>query len=105
MYYKVIKNNRVIDVLDRLTFVKYQEKNNRMLLCSEDEAQGFLSSDQTKIWHESSLYKIPVPGYDTVEIEPIDIYEYESLKALNYKTPQEIIDAYTLEILPLIGGV
>ena len=26
MYYKVLKDNKVIDVLDHLTFVKYQQK-------------------------------------------------------------------------------
>lgn len=105
MYYKVMKNNRVIDVLDKLIYVKYQEKNNRMVLCTEDDAQGFLSSDLSRIWHEVSLYKIPIPGYDTVDLEPIDEYEYETLKVFNGKTPEEIIDAYTLQILPLIGGV
>lgn len=104
MYYKVIKNDRVIDVLDKLIFVKYCAESNRMLLCTEDDAQGFLSSDQTRIWHEVSLYKIPIPGYDTVKLLEIDIYEYEQLKRFNYKTPEELIDAYTLEIIQMLEG-
>lgn len=105
MYYKVIKNNKVIDVLDKLVFVKYQEKNKRMVLCPEDDAQGILSSDGSKIWHEVSLYKIPISGYDTVRLEKIDEEEYRMLTIFNGKTPEEIIDAYTLSILPLIGGM
>lgn len=42
MYYKVMYNDRVIDVLDHLTYVKYQPKHKIMTLCPEDEAQGLL---------------------------------------------------------------
>lgn len=42
-------------------------------------------------------------GYDTVQLIPIDTYEYQKLKALNGKTAEEIIDAYTLTLLE--GGV
>lgn len=104
MYYKVMKNERVIDVLDKLIYVKYQEKHNRMVLCTEDDAQGFLSSDMTRIWHEDSLYKIPIPGYDTVMLVEIDEYEYEQLKIYKLKTLEEILDQYTLELLPMIEG-
>ena len=99
MYYKVMKNNKVIDVLDRLIFLKYQPKHNIMVFCDESEAQGILSSDQNSIWHEVSMYKIPVSGYDTVRLEEIDNYEYRQLKMLNMKTPEEIIDSYTILLL------
>lgn len=100
MFYKVMKNNRVIDVLDQLLYVKYQPKHNIMVLCSEDEAQGFLSSNGNTIWHEPSLYKIPVEGvYDTVSIESINQYEYNQLKILNMKTPEEIIDEFMISLL------
>lgn len=103
MFYKVIKDNRVIDVLSQLCFVKYQSKHDIMLLCSEREAQGIVSSDGKYIWHWSDLPKIPKDGYDTVDIIEIDRYEYDQLKALNGRTPQEIIDEYTLSLI--IGGV
>ena len=99
MYYKVIKNNRVIDVLDRLIFLKYQKKHNRMLLSNEEEAQAILSSDGNHIWHTMDLRKIPVDGYDTVELIEIDVYEYNQLKCLNMKTPEEIVDAFVLSLL------
>ena len=103
MYYKVIKDGKVIDVLDRLTFVKYQAKHDRMLLSSEEDAQAILSSDGNHVWHEKSLHKIPVNGYDTVDIEEIDIYEYERLKCLNLKTPESIIDEFVLSMIQ--GGI
>ena len=99
MFYKVMKNDRVIDVLNQLLYVKYQPKHNIMVLCSEDEAQGFLSSNGNTIWHESSLYKIPVEGYDTVELVKIDEYEYKQLKILNMKSPEEILQEYTLLLI------
>lgn len=99
MYYKVIKDNKIIDVLDQLIFLKYQEKHNIMVICDESEAQAVLSSDKNTIWHEETFYNIPVDGYDTVKLEEIDKYEYNQLKMLNMKTPQEIIDAYTLFLL------
>ena len=103
MYYKVLKNGRVIDVLNHLTFVKYQKKHNVMLLCDQSEAQAIVSSDGSYIWHVNWLYKVPVDGYDTVELVEIDEYEYHQLKVLNGKTPQEIIDEYTLSLLE--GGI
>ena len=99
MYYKVIKNNKVIDVLDNLTYLKWQPKHKMMVLSDENEAQAILSSDKNTIWHEKTLYNIPVSGYDTVELVEIDEYEYKQLKVLNCKSIDEILDAYTLLLI------
>lgn len=99
MYYKVIKNNKVIDVLDSLTYLKWQPKHKTMILSDENEAQAILSSDKNTIWHEKTLYNIPVSGYDTVELIEIDEYEYKQLKILNGKNIQEILDEYTLLLI------
>lgn len=98
MYYKVMQNGNVVDVLDRLIFLKYLPKHNVMVHCDIDEAQAILSSDQNIIWHVDILFKAP-DEYDTVSLKEITKTEYEQLKALNGKTPQEIIDAYTLSLL------
>jgi hypothetical protein len=103
MYYKVVKDNKVIDVLDRLTFVKYQQKHGIMVACAKNEAQAIVSSDEEHIWHVVGLYNIPADGYDTVTLIEIDEYEYRQLKMLNFKTPEEINDEYTL--LLISGGV
>ena len=106
MFYKVMKNNKVIDVLDKLIYLKWQDKHKIMVLCDENDAQAILSSDSDTIWHEKSLYKIPVDGYDTVEIIKIEEFEYKQLKALNGKTPEEIFDqAVLLTMQKFLGGV
>ena len=99
MYYKVLKDNKVIDVLDHLSFVKYQGKHGIMVSCYEEEAQAIISSDGEHIWHVNGLYNIPSDGYDTVVLEKIDVYEYDQLKVLNMKDPQSIIDEYTLLLI------
>ena len=99
MYYKVLKNNKVIDVLDNLIYLKWQDKHKIMVLCDENEAQAILSSDSNTIWHEETLYKIPVGGYETVMVSPIDEFEYKQLKMLGGKTIDEILDAYTLLLI------
>ena len=99
MYYKVLKNNKVIDVLDKLIYLKYQPKHKIMVLSDENEAQAILSSDKNTIWHEKTLYNIPVDGFDEVEIIQIDEHEYKQLKVLNCKTVQEILNEYTLLLI------
>ena len=99
MYYKVIKNNKVIDVLDNLIYLKWQPKHKTMILSDENEAQAILSSDKNTIWHEETLYKIPVSGmFDTVRIEEINEYEYKKLKMLYLNTPEEIIGSFLLTL-------
>lgn len=99
MFYKVMKNNKVIDVLDNLIYLKWDSKHRVMVLTSENDAQAILSSDKNTIWHERTLYKVPVDGYDCVDVEEIDEYEYKQLKVLNLKNPQEIVDAVILALL------
>jgi hypothetical protein len=101
MYYKVMKDNKVIDVLDRLTYLKWQPKNKIMLLCGLDEAQAILSSDDNTIWHVDGLYDLPVDGYETVKLIEIDEFEYKQLKVLNMKTPESIIDEYNLLLIEM----
>ena len=103
MYYKVIKDGKVIDVLDHLSFVKYQEKHRIMIACAKEEAQAIISSDEDYIWHVNGLYNIPVDRDDTVELIEIDEYEYRQLKTLNMRTPEEIVDEYTLLLIE--GGI
>lgn len=101
MYYKVLKDNKVIDVLDKLVYLKYQPKNKIMVLSDINEAQAILSSDKNTIWHERTLYKIPVNGYETVSLVEIDEFEYKQLRVLNMKTPEQIVDEYNLLLLEM----
>lgn len=99
MFYKVIKNNKVIDVLDHLTYLKWQKKNKIMLLSGEGEAQAILGSDGNTIWHVEGFYDLPVEGYETVKLIEINSLEYKQLKMLNGKTPEEIADELILYLV------
>ena len=99
MYYKVIKDNKVIDVLDKLVYLKWEPYIQMMVLSDENEAQAILSSDKNTVWHERTLYRIPTSGYETVQLVDIDEHEYKQLKMLNGKTPEEIIDEFVLYML------
>lgn len=101
MYYKVIKNDKVIDVLDNLIYLKYQPKHKTMVLCNENEAQAILSSGKDNIWHEKTLYNIPIdePKFDTVELIEIDKFEYEQLKIFGGRRLSEVLDEYTLLLI------
>ena len=76
-----------------------------MVRCDESSAQGIISSDEKYIWHLKHLYNFPIEAgeRDTVKLEAIDEYEYKQLKSLNMKTPEEIIDEYTLLLIE--GGI
>lgn len=99
MFYKIIKDGRVIDVTDRLRFLRYQAKFDRMILSDIGKAQAIYSSDGKTIWHEASLLPMPDNRFETVEAIPINEREYYSLRALNGRTAEEIIDAYTLSLI------
>lgn len=101
MYFKVVKDNKVIDVLDHLKYFKWQPKHKIMLLTDMSDAQVILSSDESTFWHTETLYKIPddAPKFEAVELIPIEEHEYKQLKALNGRTPEEIFDNTILYLI------
>ena len=101
MYYKVIKDNKVVDVLDRLTYLRWQPKNKIIVLCGEGEAQAILGSDGNTVWHVEGFYDLPTEAgdYDVVKILEVDKHEYDQLKVLNGRSVQEILDEYTLLLI------
>lgn len=103
MFYKVEYNGKTIDLLENPIYVKYQKKHDIFLSCPETEAQSVMSSDHNTIWHVDIYPSIEKENIDTVSLIEIDKYEYQKLYALNLKTAEEIIDAYTLELLN--GGI
>jgi hypothetical protein len=103
MYYKILKNGKVVDLVSSLTFIKYNAVSNRIVHSNQQEAEGILSSDRKTAWHLRGLHALSAPGYETVEAVEIDKLEYLQLKALNGQTPEEIIDNYTLSLIE--GGL
>lgn len=99
MYYKVLLNGKVIDALEQLIFIRYDENRARIILCNNRTAQGIVSSDGNTIWHVRGFHPLTRPGYETVDVYEIEEKEYHQLKALNGLTPEEIIDEYTLYLI------
>ena len=97
MFYKVIKNKNVIDVLSSIQYVKFQLKHKILLRC--DDAQGILSSTGDTAYHLPSLNPFPVDLFATVTLEEITEYEYNQLKLAHCMSPEEIIDRYTMSLL------
>jgi hypothetical protein len=98
MFYKVLSENRVVDVLNHLSYARYMA-NKKLVICPSSQAQVIVSSDETRCWHIRGLYAVPGQSSDPLELVEIDEYEYRQLKALNGKTPEEIIDEYTLFLI------
>lgn len=99
-YYKVIKNQNVIDIYsgDKFRYVKYQPKHKVLLLCNITEAMGFLS-DSGKCYHLNSLLPFPNDLYPTVEIVEITEIEYEQLKKNSLMTSDEIREDLLAELM------
>ena len=105
-YFKVIKDNKVIDVLseDELCYLKYSKKHGRMFNAKGiNDAQAIYSSDRKHIWHVNTLLGIPDEGYDTVRLDEIDVYEYRNLKMMNNMTYEEVVDSVILSLIE--GGI
>lgn len=102
MFYKVIMNGKVIDVVDRLVYVRYDKRHDDIYICEPENANAFLSSDRRNCWRVRQM-KLSEKVFDTVELIEITEQEFLQLRALNMKTPEEIIDAYTLALIS--GGV
>lgn len=79
MFYKVTKNENVIDVLQSIRYVKYQKKHDILLLCDIKEAEAILSSNGKYGWHIAGLYNF-APDNNTYDIKEIPKYEYDAYK-------------------------
>lgn len=79
MYFKVLKNGTVVDVLDHILYVRHQAKHDLLLLCDRKDAQAVLSSNGKYGWHIAGLYNFP-PNNEEYEIVEISKYEYDKLK-------------------------
>ena len=78
MYYKISKNNVVVDVLKNVTYVKHQERHNINVLCDSEVAEAILSSDAKKAWHLEGLYNYE-PDNQIYTLEIIKRTEYKEL--------------------------
>lgn len=102
MFYKAVKDGRVVDVLDRIDYVRYDKRHDAMYYCEPSNSNAFLSQDHHSFWRVRSMEPCD-KEITTVVLTEIDESEYMQLRALSMKTPEEIIDAYTLALVT--GGI
>ena len=80
MYYKLIENGKIVDVLKNPHYVKWQRENNTLVSCEENEADGVLSS------HCVRAYQIVLGNKDrfagVVEMVEITQSEYNELSKI-----------------------
>lgn len=78
MCYKILLDGTVVDVLDTMQYVKYQQRNGLVLLTDKkDDAFGVLSSDASTIWIVDGLPSPPI-DHDYATIRAVEIDEYEA---------------------------
>ena len=80
-YYKVVKDNIIIDVLNDVRYIVYQKRNHINLIGQKEDAFGILSSDRSTIWHVEGLKDAPIDDqrqYQTVKLLEITPEEYDS---------------------------
>lgn len=99
MYYKILKNNQVIDTATSLRYVRLSPKSKKILLCPRAEANGIVAENGIDIWHLEGFYPFPEGQYETVKAIEISKDEYRYLTIFGGKTPEEIIDAYTMSLI------
>ena len=91
MYYKLMQNGIVTDVIERKQYVRWQDKHGVIVPCAGECANGILASDGT-IYHVDGLPAFPQGDFATAY--PIDRAEYLTLA-----------DRLGKEVEPLLGDV
>lgn len=82
MFYMVIKDKTIIDVLSDIQYVRTQVVHNRLMICDKKYAEGIISSDSTSIYYVPELIEENVKDYPVVSLLEIDEEKYNSLKEI-----------------------
>ena len=80
MYYKIMNNNMIIDLLTEARWVRYLPNSKRLIATDSQAANGIMGSDNDTVYH---LFGKPYTfnkELKTVEVVKIDYNEYERLK-------------------------
>ena len=88
MYYKLSRNNVVVDVIERRGFVRWQAKHGMLVPCAEDCANGVVGTDG-KVYHVDTMPEIPLETVETVQ--EIGRAEYLALADSLGKTVEPLI--------------
>lgn len=90
MFYKVIYNNRIIDLLDDVCYVRYLTGQKRTVVTDRGSAHGILSSDHNTVYHLAGKPYLFSDDVKTVYLEQVDEAQYKVLKSqLMYQQEQQ----------------
>lgn len=80
MFYKIMYNNMVIDLLTEISWVRYLPNSKRLVVTDSQSANGIMGSDHNTVYH---LFGKPynfVADLKTVEVVRIEKAEFEALQ-------------------------
>ena len=84
-YYKLVSENEILDILEKLEYVTYSSKYKSVAICESRNAMGIFSSNHNKIWDISYMKDFPEEAYESLDIETAELVsinedEYSVLK-------------------------
>lgn len=82
MYFKIIYNYIVIDILDSVQYVRWLKRGKKFVKTEMTSANGILASDGINIYHVEGMPEFDGMGnYKTVHMIQIDKEEYDKLNS------------------------
>ena len=82
MYFKIIYNALVIDILDSVQYVRWLKRGKKFVKTEMTSANGILASDGINIYHVEGMPEFNGMGnYKTVHMIQIEKEEYDKLKS------------------------
>ena len=94
--YKVIKEDYIVDLLEKVTYVKFLRGTTKRTITDRTNADGFVGSDKKTVYVLQG--KIPPAGYQEKVVQLIKIAkdEYEQLKELRETTTSILVNPNSL---------
>lgn len=82
MYFKIIYNALVIDILDSVQYVRWLKRGKKFVKTEMTSANGILASDGINIYHVEEMPDFDgMSNYKTVHMLQIEKEEYDRLKS------------------------
>ena len=80
MFYKIMYNNMVIDLLNEVRWVRYLPNSKRLIATDSQAANGVMGSDHDTVYHIFGKPYTFTNEVKTVEVVKIDALEYDRLQ-------------------------
>lgn len=80
MFYKLMYNNMVIDLLNEVRWVRYLPNSKRLIATDSQAANGVMGSDHDTVYHIFGKPYTFANEVKTVEVVKIDALEYDRLQ-------------------------